>query len=96
MAEPIGTEECYFRCGYVSDGRDLLEHQQHEHAGCPDCGRTPVDRHTAVSHKQECPRLQPGYVYPDDVRSLMQGFATEDNDGRAGRLGRPPDARSRD
>ena len=53
-----GEEACPSGCGYESSGRDLLEHMKHEHARCPDCGRAP--------HKPDCPRLQPGYTYPDE------------------------------
>ena len=58
-------EECASGCGYVSSGRDLIEHMRHEHARCPDCGRAPVGEDTAVSHKPDCPRLRPGYRYPE-------------------------------
>lgn len=57
------TEECTARCGYVSSGRDLLEHQEHEHVRCPDCSAVPIGV-SSVSHEQYCPRLQPGYRYP--------------------------------
>jgi hypothetical protein len=57
-------EECAAGCGYFSSGRDLLEHQEHEHVRCPDCGRAPAHDDNAVSHKPDCPRLQPGYRYP--------------------------------
>lgn len=53
-------EPCAVRCGYVSSGRNLLEHQMYEHARCTECGRCPV----GVSHEPDCPRLQPGYQYP--------------------------------
>lgn len=62
---------CDFRCGYVSTGRDLWEHVVHEHARCPECGREPIGVH-AVSHEQDCPRLQPGYVYPGPVPAEFQ------------------------
>jgi hypothetical protein len=56
--------ECSFRCGYSSSGRNLLEHEMHEHARCPECGREPIGVHS-VSHKPDCPRLRPGYAYPE-------------------------------
>jgi hypothetical protein len=56
-------ESCPARCGYVSSGQDLLEHEMYEHVRCTECGRGPIGVHS-VSHKPDCPRLQPGYVYP--------------------------------
>jgi hypothetical protein len=58
---------CDFHCGYVSSGRDLWEHIAWEHQDCGECGNSP--RHDeagneAVTHKPDCPRLQPGYAYP--------------------------------
>lgn len=62
---------CDFRCGYVSSGRDLHDHIVWEHQPCAGCGGKPhraesamYDDNRAVTHKPDCPRLQPGYVYP--------------------------------
>jgi hypothetical protein len=60
----MDTEPCDFRCGYESSGQDLLEHVMHEHRRCPHCGNEPMGCH-AVSHNQACPRLEPGYRYPE-------------------------------
>lgn len=57
---------CDFHCGYVSSGRDLLEHMSWEHRECGDCGGRPRDWPdvAAVTHRPGCPRLRPGYAYP--------------------------------
>ena len=55
---------CDFDCGYYSTGLDLWEHVFWEHRQCTECGCKP-DGEYAVSHKSDCPRLQPGYAYPD-------------------------------
>ena len=57
-------EPCPSGCGYVSSGQDLTGHMQHEHKRCPDCGRAPLTGLDSVTHKPDCPRLRPGYVYP--------------------------------
>jgi hypothetical protein len=67
MPEP--DEPCSHHCGYGSSGRDLLEHEIWEHRTCADCGAGPgqyLEIH-AVTHRQDCPRLQPGYIYPVQV-----------------------------
>ena len=57
---------CDFHCGYVSSGLDLWLHVMHEHARCPHCGNSPIGVHSVI-HEADCPRLQPGYVYPGPV-----------------------------
>jgi len=60
---PAGSPDC----GYVSDGTDDRadwEHMYWEHRTCTDCGSEPRDG-DSVTHRAGCPRLQPGYVYPD-------------------------------
>lgn len=49
--------ECGFRCGYLSEGDDLADHERHEHATCPECGREPIGSYP-VSHKPGCARLR--------------------------------------
>lgn len=60
-------EDCDFHCGYVSSGQDLAEHVHYEHAPCPECGAGEGQdlRTCSLTHKLDCPRLQPGYTYPD-------------------------------
>ena len=57
---------CDFHCGYVSSGQDLWDHVFREHRTCTECGNVPggQDQDVAVTHKPDCPRLRPGYVYP--------------------------------
>jgi len=57
---------CDFHCGYFSSGQDLWNHVFREHIPCPECGNKPDGERGEypVSHKPDCPRLQPGYVYP--------------------------------
>jgi hypothetical protein len=60
---PAGSPDC----GYVSDGthdQADWEHMHWEHRTCADCGREPRDG-DSVTHLADCPRLQPGYVYPE-------------------------------
>lgn len=64
-------ESCSRHCGYVSSGRDLIDHEIHEHRPCPDCGAGKDDgqsdgrlEYHSLSHTPDCPRLRPGYVYP--------------------------------
>ncbi len=64
-------EPCAVRCGYVSHGRDLIEHMRYEHAQCTECGNDPIGVHS-VSHEPDCPRLQPGYTYPDEAKKARQ------------------------
>jgi len=59
----MSTEPCDIRCGYVSEGLDLLQHMRFEHVRCTECGNEPIGV-SSVSHKPDCPRLRPGYVYP--------------------------------
>ena len=57
--------ECSRRCGYVSSGQDLADHEQHEHGPCGECGNG-ADQDLgvyALAHKADCPRLKPGYSY---------------------------------
>ena len=72
-------EPCDFRCGYVSTGLDLWLHVFHEHARCPECGNEPFDGY-AVSHKQDCLRLQPGYVYPGPVPAEFEDQGNDDEE----------------
>lgn len=67
---PEPEEPCSRRCGYVSSGRDLIEHEIHEHKPCPDCGNGPEQdlRTYSLAHKPDCPRLEPGYAYPEESR----------------------------
>ena len=62
------TEEpCDFDCGYVGPrDRDFREHVCWEHQGhCAECGATKApEPWQSLTHKPDCPRLQPGYVYP--------------------------------
>jgi hypothetical protein len=53
----MNETECSRRCGYVSSGADLIDHETREHARCTECGRVPADAWTAVTHKPGCPRL---------------------------------------
>lgn len=55
---------CDARCGYVSSGRDLIDHMRWEHRHCGECGSEPRSRHESVTHEPGCPRLRPGYTYP--------------------------------
>ena len=78
MTEP--ESPCDFHCGYVGSGLDLWNHVFREHARCPHCGNNPHDGY-AVSHKQDCPRLQPGYVYPGPVPAEYRpSLRTEDSE----------------
>jgi len=56
-------EPCLAGCGYWSDGPDLADHMFWEHQPCADCGATPAGN-CSVTHRSDCPRLQPGYTYP--------------------------------
>ena len=64
-------QPCTLRCGYASSGQDLINHERFEHQPCPECGAGADDGQdaiyveTSVSHRRDCPRLQPGYTYPD-------------------------------
>lgn len=59
-------EPCSHHCGYVSSGQNLWEHEMYEHAPCPECGNGADQdlRIHSLTHKLDCPRLQPGYTYP--------------------------------
>ena len=57
---------CSPGCGYVSSGLDLWLHSAHEHKPCAECGRKP-NGGDSVTHKPDCPRLQPGYIYPGPI-----------------------------
>lgn len=61
------SEDCDFHCGYVSTGQDLAGHVRYEHTPCPDCGAGKDQdlRASSLTHGLDCPRLQPGYAYPD-------------------------------
>ena len=66
--EPLSLEfPCDFHCGYFSQDQDLAEHMRYEHITCTECGRQPNGEYS-VSHKPDCPRLQPGYIYPVETR----------------------------
>lgn len=67
-----GEEECSRRCGYVSGGQDLADHEQHEHADCPRCGaKAPAADEDgfaySVTHRLNCIRLQPGHSYAEEA-----------------------------
>lgn len=67
LPDPVTADEpCHHRCGYVASGRDLLEHELHEHRPCPDCGAGKGQdlEIYALTHGLACPRLRPGYEYP--------------------------------
>lgn len=58
---------CSRDCGYFSSGQDLIDHERHEHRPCPDCGagaKQDLDIY-GLSHRPDCIRLKPGYVYPE-------------------------------
>ena len=58
---------CDFHCGYVGPpDQDFRDHIIWEHrASCTDCGaRKGLERWSSLTHRLDCPRLQPGYVYP--------------------------------
>jgi hypothetical protein len=55
---------CNFHCGYLSTGQDLWEHVFWEHRGCTECGAKAPEPPYSLTHKLDCPRLQPGYAYP--------------------------------
>jgi len=58
---------CDFHCGYVGpDDQDFWNHMFWEHrTACTECAATPPDpRWQSLTHEPDCPRLQPGYVYP--------------------------------
>jgi hypothetical protein len=55
---------CDFHCGYYSSGRDLYDHVCWEHRDCTECGAKAPERPYSLTHRPDCPRLQPGYVYP--------------------------------
>jgi hypothetical protein len=57
-------DPCDFHCGYVSHGRDLLEHMLWEHRDCTECGARAPEPPDSLTHRPNCPRLQPGYTYP--------------------------------
>lgn len=63
----LAEESCEFRCGYVSSGQDLLNHMFWEHqASCAECAaKAPDPQWQSLNHEPDCPRLQPGYVYPE-------------------------------
>lgn len=74
---PVPESPCDFHCGYAGPAdQKFWEHVFHEHRRCPDCGNEPFDRHTAVRHNPDCPRLRPGYVYPGPVPAEF-----DDSDG---------------
>jgi hypothetical protein len=61
---------CVYHCGYVGDGgEDDLDHELYEHIPCPDCGAGQGDGQDletcSLSHRKGCPRLEPGYTYPE-------------------------------
>jgi hypothetical protein len=62
MTCPAGSSGC----GYVSAGDDRQdwEHMYWEHQRCADCGQAPRDG-DSVTHRAACPRLMPGYKYPE-------------------------------
>jgi hypothetical protein len=68
--------QCSLRCGYYASGRDLADHEWFEHADCPRCGaKAPQEDGNgeayAVTHRPDCPRLQPGHRYgPEDAPKL--------------------------
>ena len=68
---------CDFHCGYYSSGRDLHEHIAWEHRDCAECGAKAPERPYSLTHRLDCPRLQPGYVYP----ATGSGYAPYDGDG---------------
>jgi hypothetical protein len=49
-------EPCFHRCGYVSSGADLLDHELLEHVRCTECGADPIGVHPVI-HEPDCPRL---------------------------------------
>ncbi len=57
--------QCSFGCGYLSSEHHEV-HETYEHARCTECGTEPygIAGEFGVSHKQDCARLRPGYVYP--------------------------------
>lgn len=66
-----GDEECPARCGYFDQGQSLADHVRYEHRPCRDCGAGNGDgqdaeylRTYSLAHRQNCPRLRPGYKYP--------------------------------
>ena len=63
-------ESCSHHCGYVSSGQDLIDHERYEHRPCPECGAGPGQdlEIYGLTHKLDCPRLRPGYVYPEASR----------------------------
>jgi hypothetical protein len=67
---------CDYRCGYVSSGRDLREHIFWEHRPCTECGARTTGRPESLTHRPDCPRLQPGYVYPP-VSTLADDFVQD-------------------
>ena len=57
--DPGGPEEpCSRRCGYVSNGADLLRHEREDHSRCPECGNWPYGFYP-VTHKSDCSRIAP-------------------------------------
>lgn len=50
-------EPCSHRCGYVSSGTDLIDHETREHVTCTECGQSPLTDWDAVTHELDCPRL---------------------------------------
>ena len=70
--DPANDEPCSHRCGYVDQGQGLLDHELWEHRPCTECGAGKDDgQHLEIcglTHKSDCPRLQPGYVYPEASR----------------------------
>jgi hypothetical protein len=61
----VSEEPCSYGCGYFSHGQDLLEHMRYEHTTCTECGAKAPEPPYSLTHRLSCPRLQPGYTYPD-------------------------------
>lgn len=57
--------ECDFHCGYVGPpDQDFRDHVIWEHAHrCTECPAT-TQGPDSLTHRLDCPRLQPGYTYP--------------------------------
>ena len=60
----MSDSPCDFHCGYYSTGRGLWGHVMWEHRDCTECGAKAPERPYSLTHRLDCPRLQPGYAYP--------------------------------
>ena len=69
----LNEAPCSYECGYYTAEEDLADHEWYEHNDCPRCGaKAPAEDENgfaySVTHRPDCPRLQPGHIYgPEDT-----------------------------